>query len=82
MKTFAVENPTSPQNVRLRSANRSYAYSTWNVNSSGNVSGYGGASYAFRPAPLMFIGAAPSDAISAPTDAENTQEDKTQEAVA
>ena len=25
------------QNVRLRSANRSYAYNTWNVNSSGNV---------------------------------------------
>ena len=80
LKTFAVENPTSPQNVRLRSASRNYAYSTWYVYSSGYVStSY--ASTANRPAPLMFIGAAPSDAISAPTDAENTQEDKTQEAV-
>ena len=81
LKTFAVENPTSPQNVRLRSAYRSYACGTWYVYSSGNVS-YNDASYAFRPASLMFIGAAPSDAISAPTDAENTQEENTQEAVA
>lgn len=81
LKTFAVENPTSPQHVRLRSANRSSACYTWNVYSSGNVS-YSSASYAFRPAPLMFIGAAPSDTISAPTDAESTQEDKSQEAVA
>lgn len=82
LKTFAVENPTSPQYVRLRSACRSYAYSTWYVHSSGTVNSYGDASYAIRPAPLMFIGAAPSDAISAPTDAENTQEENTQEAVA
>lgn len=81
LKTFAVENPTSPQHVRLRSAYRSSAYITWVVYSSGNVGNYY-ASSATRPAPLMFIGAAPSDAISAPTDAENTQEDKTQEAVA
>lgn len=81
LKTFAVENPTSPQSVRLRSAHRSYACSAWIVYSSGSVDS-SGASYAGRPAPLMFIGAAPSDAISAPTDAENTQEDKTQEAVA
>lgn len=81
LKTFAVENPTSPQIVRLRSAYRNDAYNTWYVNSSGNVA-TSNASNAYRPAPLMFIGAAPSDAISAPTDAENTQEDKTQEAVA
>lgn len=80
LKTFAVENPTSPQGVRLRSAYRYYAYYTWHVISSGYVSG-SYASYAFRPAPLMFIGAAPSDTISAPTDAESTQEDKSQEAV-
>lgn len=81
LKTFAVENPTSPQYVRLRSAYRSYACYTWNVNSSGYVvTSY--ASSASRPASLMFIGAAPSDAISAPTDAENTQEENTQEAVA
>lgn len=82
LKTFAVENPTSPQNVRLRSASRNYAYTTWYVYSSGYVSNGYYASSAYRPAPLMFIGAAPSDAISAPADAENTQEDKTQEAVA
>ena len=81
LKTFAVENPTSPQYVRLRSAYRSYAYNTWSVYSSGHVSS-GNASSAIRPASLMFIGAAPSDAISAPTDAENTQEENTQEAVA
>lgn len=81
LKTFAVENPTSPQGVRLRSANRSYAYITWYVYSSGSVNN-NAASSAFRPAPLMFIGAAPSDAISAPTDAEGAQEDKSQEAVA
>ena len=81
LKTFAVENPTSPQYVRLRSAIRNYACNTWYVGSSGYVYG-DSASYASRPASLMFIGAAPSDAISAPTDAENTQEENTQEAVA
>lgn len=81
LKTFAVENPTSPQYVRLRSAYRDSAFSTWIVGSSGYVYN-DNASYANRPASLMFIGAAPSDAISAPTDAENTQEENTQEAVA
>ena len=72
LKTFAVENPTSPRNVRLRSANRGNASSTWLVYSSGYVN-YDYASYASRPAPLMFIGAAPSDTISAFTDAESVQ---------
>lgn len=81
LKTFAVENPTSPRYVRLRSASRGNAYNAWYVFSSGGVY-YSNASYASRPASLMFIGAAPSDAISAPTDAENTQEENTQEAVA
>lgn len=81
LKTFAVENPTSPQNVRLRSAYRGNACSPWSVSSSGSVYN-SSASTALRPASLMFIGAAPSDAISAPTDAENTQEENTQEAVA
>lgn len=81
LKTFAVENPTSPQLVRLRSAIRYNACGTWNVYSSGSVDSHN-ASSALRPAPLMFIGAAPSDTISAPTDAESTQEDKSQEAVA
>lgn len=52
LKTFAVENPTSPQYVRLRSATRSYAYYTWFVNSSGYVS-YSSASNALRPAPIV-----------------------------
>lgn len=82
LKTFAVESPTSPQYVRLRSANRYTAYGTWYVSSSGYVSNSSTAGSAYRPAPLMFIGAAPSDTISAPTDAESTQEDKSQEAVA
>lgn len=81
LKTFAIESPTSPQTVRLRSAHRNYAYSTWGVHSNGYVNRYY-ASNAFRLAPLMFIGTAPSDAISAPTDAEDAQEDKPQEAVA
>lgn len=81
LKTFAVESLTSPQAVRLRSASRITAYNTWVVYSNGNVGG-SVASNVLRPAPLMFIGAAPSDTISAPTDAENTQEDKSQETVA
>lgn len=72
LKTFAVESPTSPQSVRLRSASRSYAYNAWYVNSNGNVYS-NNASNALRSAPLMFIGAAPSDTISAPTDAESTK---------
>lgn len=82
LKTFAIENHTSPQGVRLRSALRNSAYYTWFVYSSGYVGNYCYASYALRPAPLMFIGAAPSNTISAPTDAESTQENKSQEAVA
>lgn len=73
LKTFAVENHTSPQYVRLRSASRNTTYATWSVYSSGNVNNTY-ASGAIRPAPLIFIGAAPSDTISAPTDVENTQE--------
>ena len=72
LKTFAVESPAIPQVVRLRSAYRNTAYHTWYVYSSGNV-GNNTASNTYRPAPLMFIGAAPSDSISAPTDAESTQ---------
>lgn len=40
MISYAVENHTSPQYVRLRSASRGYANSAWCVNSSGNVSNY------------------------------------------
>ena len=73
LKTFAVESPTKSQFVRLRSANRSNAYNTWYVTSGGSVSN-DNVSYAFKSVPLMFIGTAPSDAISAPTDAESAQE--------
>lgn len=53
--TYAVENHTSPQNMRLRSAYRGYANSTWCVYSSGNVSNGNFASGASRFAPLVVI---------------------------
>lgn len=65
LKTFAVESPTSPQYVRLRSALRDNASNPWIVSSSGSI-GSNYASNAYRLAPLMFIGAA--------TNAESTQE--------
>ena len=37
IRTFKIENHTSPQYVRLRSANRGNSYNTWYVKSSGNV---------------------------------------------
>lgn len=52
--TYAVENHTSAQFVRLRSAFRGSAFSTWYVNSSGYVS-YNGASYALRFSPLVVL---------------------------
>lgn len=64
LKTFTVENRTSPQHVRLRSAILNSAYNAWIVYSSGNVGNHN-ASTATRPAPLMFIGAL--------TDAESTK---------
>jgi len=51
MRTFAIENPTSPQSVRLRSSNRGSASNTWSVNSSGYVDG-SNAIYAYRCAPV------------------------------
>ena len=47
-------NSNSPQPVRLRSAHRGYAYTTWLVSSSGCV-GYGNASGAFRFSPVCVI---------------------------
>lgn len=52
--TYAVENHTSPQSIRLRSAYRGSAYSTWYVHSSGFVSTIN-ASNAYRFAPLVVI---------------------------
>lgn len=54
MITYAVENHTSPQYVRLRSAFRGFAGSAWFVYSSGLVS-YSYASGAVRFAPLVVI---------------------------
>ena len=39
IRTFAIENHTSPQSVRLRSAGRGTSNDTWYVSSSGNVFG-------------------------------------------
>lgn len=52
--TYAVENHTSPQYIRLRSADRGYASSAWCVASSGIV-GDNNASGASRFAPLVVI---------------------------
>ena len=51
---YAVENHTSSQTVRLRSASRGGANSTWNVYSSGLVSS-STASYALRFTPLVVL---------------------------
>lgn len=52
--TYAVENHTSPQYMRLRSASRGNANGAWFVGSSGNVCN-SSASYATRFAPLVVI---------------------------
>lgn len=54
MVTYAVENHTSPQHVRLRSAHRGFAYYAWYVYSSG-AAYYDYACYASRFAPLVVI---------------------------
>lgn len=54
MISYAVENHTSPQYVRLRSASRGNAFSAWFVNSSGNVNN-GNAWYAYRFSPLVVV---------------------------
>lgn len=78
LKTFVVESHTKSQAIHLRSANRNSAHYPWLVYSNGLIS-YTGASYAIRPVPLMFIGAAPSDVIGAPTDMESTKLQRTME---
>lgn len=55
LKQYAVENHSSAQIVRLRSASRGSAFNTWFVNSSGTVATTT-ASNAFRVEPLVFIG--------------------------
>lgn len=55
LRHYAVENHSSAQGVRLRSANRGGANCTWGVGSSGHV-GSDSASNAFRFSPLVVIG--------------------------
>lgn len=54
MISYAVENHTSPQLVRLRSAFRGNANNTWSVNSRGNVYNVS-AWYASRFSPLVVV---------------------------
>ena len=54
MISYAVENHTSPQYVRLRSASRGGANSAWYVDSRGGVY-YGSAWIAFRFSPLVVV---------------------------
>ena len=54
IRTFAIENHTSPQTVRLRSAHRGSGYYAWCVGSSGVVGG-SYAVYAYRCAPACAI---------------------------
>lgn len=54
MVEYSVANKTSPQFVRLRSANRGIACYAWYVNASGSVDDYN-ASFAYSFAPLVCI---------------------------
>lgn len=54
IRTFAIENHVSPQNVRLRSALRGNADNTWYVTASGYVN-YSAAVSASRCAPACAI---------------------------
>lgn len=52
--SYALENNSSAQNVRLGSATRGNSYSTWNISTSGNVDSHS-ARYMFRCRPACFI---------------------------
>lgn len=54
IRTFAIENHTSPQGVRLRSAHRGNSHYAWCVNSDGNVY-YSTARWAARCAPACWL---------------------------
>ena len=53
--TTAINAKTSPQYVRLRSANRGNSYNTWSVFTSGYVNCYGTASNASRFSPVCVV---------------------------
>lgn len=55
MITYSIENKTSAQRVRLRSAYREHAYSAWNVDNNGIVSYHGNMSTAYSYCPLVCI---------------------------
>lgn len=55
LKHYAVEKTPSAQDVRLRSAYRSYTAITWYVKADGTVGNYGGHN-AYRFSPLVVIG--------------------------
>ena len=52
---YSIENHTSPQGARLRSAYRGHAYSTWTVTSTGAVGNGYSAAYSGRFAPACVI---------------------------
>ena len=54
IRTFAIENHTSPQSVRLRSAHRGDSNNAWYVYSGGGVY-YGTAYWASRCAPACWL---------------------------
>ena len=54
IRTYAIENHNSAQNVRLRSAHRGNAHNAWHVHSSGGVS-YGDATSSYRCAPVCAV---------------------------
>lgn len=54
VRTYAIENHASARSVRLRSAHRGSAYSTWCIHSSGSVNN-GSAVTAYRCAPACVI---------------------------
>ena len=63
--TYAIDNKTSAQYVRLRSASRGYAGTAWSVNPSGFVNGiYAADAYRFAPACVI----AKSQESPVPTD--------------
>ena len=55
IRTYAVENHSSAQSVRLRSAYRGHSCYAWYVYSSGYVDSYSSAHYAFRFSPLVVL---------------------------
>ena len=55
IRTFAIENHTSPQYVRLRPAYRGNSYDTWYVYSGGYVGNGSRAYWAIRCAPACWL---------------------------